>query len=277
MRNPAENAQLALLLEVTGTPKPGNVDRHRDYDSLRFEHFMAGAVGAARGFRLAMDNQRIGHAFERSIHGMSQQSGGNTQFGAILILIPLLSAATRDDLTQSGCQQVVEETSVEDACAFYHAFEHVEVAVNEPPPELSDLDVRLGRDAIPTIRDRQLTLYQIMKQSATHDGVAAEWINGFHRCFQAAEWLQSGSGPIFRRTARIFLRLLADEEDTFIITRNGESIATEVTERANDVLAGTESAEAFADELVDRDINPGTTADITAGGLFIALEDGLPV
>ena len=37
MRDPAENAQLALLLEVTGTPKPGNVDRHRDYPGLRFE------------------------------------------------------------------------------------------------------------------------------------------------------------------------------------------------------------------------------------------------
>ena len=47
MRDPAENAQLALLLEVTGTPKPGNVDRHRDYPELRFEHFAAGAVGGA--------------------------------------------------------------------------------------------------------------------------------------------------------------------------------------------------------------------------------------
>ena len=48
MRDPAENAQLALLLEVTGTPKPGNVDRHRDYPGLRFEHFAEAPSGRFR-------------------------------------------------------------------------------------------------------------------------------------------------------------------------------------------------------------------------------------
>ena len=79
MREPAENGQLALLLEVTGTPKPGNVDRHRDYPGLRFEHFAAGAVGALSGLRMAADGAPLGAAFERAVNGMSDQSGGNTQ------------------------------------------------------------------------------------------------------------------------------------------------------------------------------------------------------
>ncbi|MFC6728106.1 triphosphoribosyl-dephospho-CoA synthase, partial [Natronoarchaeum mannanilyticum] len=53
MRTPAQNAELALLLEVAGTPKPGNVDRKRDLPDLRFEHFLAGAVGAQDGLRAA--------------------------------------------------------------------------------------------------------------------------------------------------------------------------------------------------------------------------------
>ena len=39
-RSPADDAVLALLLEVAGTPKPGNVDRRRDLDDLRFESFL---------------------------------------------------------------------------------------------------------------------------------------------------------------------------------------------------------------------------------------------
>ncbi|MFW5974397.1 MAG: triphosphoribosyl-dephospho-CoA synthase, partial [Natrialbaceae archaeon] len=49
VRSTTQNAQLALLLEVSSTPKPGNVDRKREYPDLRFEQFMAGAVGARRG------------------------------------------------------------------------------------------------------------------------------------------------------------------------------------------------------------------------------------
>ena len=104
--SPADHAELALLLEVAATPKPGNVDRDHDYPDLRFEHFLAGAVGAAEGLRMA--NERgptaplVGEAFERAVAGMSQQDGGNTQFGCLLLLVPLVRAAARDDLSPAG-------------------------------------------------------------------------------------------------------------------------------------------------------------------------------
>jgi triphosphoribosyl-dephospho-CoA synthase len=277
MRNPAENAQLALLLEVSGTPKPGNVDRHRDYDGLRFEHFMAGAVGSLSGLRMAADGDRIGRAFERGVAGMSDQSGGNTQFGALLMLTPLVGAAATDRLSPAGTSEVVEATTVADACDFYRAFDHVDVAVDEPPEDMGALDVRRGSDAVPTLRERELSLYDVMAQSADRDGVAAEWTAGFERSFEAAEWLRSDDGPIYKRASRVFLRLLADEPDTFVVTRNGETAADEATDRAQAVLDGAEDAEALAEEFVERDINPGTTADLTAAALFIALERGLEV
>ncbi len=277
MRDCPANAQLALLLEVTGTPKPGNVDRHRDYDTLRFEHFMAGAVGARPGFEAAAAGTPIGTAFAQSIEGMSHQSGGNTQFGALLAIMPLVQTAATTDLTPNAATMVVEETTIEDACAFYRAFDHVDVAVPPPPPGLEDLDVRRGSDATSAITNRGISLYQVMDHAASHDGIAAEWTTGFQRSFEAAEWLLTDDGPIYQRTSRTFLRLLADQPDTFIITRNGQQPAEEVTERAAAVLEGTEAGEVLADELVARDINPGTTADITAAALFIALERGLEV
>jgi Triphosphoribosyl-dephospho-CoA synthetase len=122
-RSPADNAQLALLLEVTGTPKPGNVDRHRDLDDLRFGQFMAGAVGAGEGLRRAADDDAVGPAFERAVAGMADRADENTQFGCLLLLVPLVRAAARDTLTPDGVTEVVESTTIDDAVAFYRAFD----------------------------------------------------------------------------------------------------------------------------------------------------------
>ncbi|MDS0276238.1 triphosphoribosyl-dephospho-CoA synthase [Halomicroarcula sp. S1AR25-4] len=276
-RSTDQNAELALLLEVSGTPKPGNVDREREYDDLRFEHFLAGAVGARPGLELAADGERVGHAFERAVEGMSGQSGGNTQFGALLVLTPLVAAASADDLTTAGVERVVAQTTVADAADFYRAFEHVDVAVDDPPEGLEPLDVRRGREAIPTLEKRGLTLSDVMAQSADVDGVAAEWSSGFERVFEAAEGILDDEGPVADRASRAFLRLLAAEVDTFVVTRNDRETAAEVQRRAQAVLDGEEDATELAAEFVARDVNPGTTADLVAGALFVALERGLVV
>lgn len=277
MRSLAQNAELALLLEVTSTPKPGNVDRHHDYDDLRFEHFVAGAVGARPGLDLAADGEPVGHAFERAVEGMATQDGGNTQFGALLMVTPLVAAAASGELSRERVRAVVSETTVEDAANFYRAFEHVSVAVDDPPADLDALDVRRGRDAVPELERRGLTLEDVMDLSADVDGVAAEWVDGFPRSFDAADAVLSREGPVPDRAASVFVELLADDVDTFVVTRNGREVAEEVTRRAQAVLDGEETASDLADELVDRDVNPGTTADVIAAALFVALERGLQV
>ncbi|MEF8843378.1 MAG: triphosphoribosyl-dephospho-CoA synthase [Haloarculaceae archaeon] len=281
MRSVVQNAVLALLLEVTGTPKPGNVDRHRDHPDLRFEHFLAGAVGAWPGLSSLAGEAPLGEGFERAVAGMADQRGGNTQFGALLLLAPLVRAANVDgtdgDLSPAGAGDAVERTTVEDAVAFYRAFEHVTVAVEDPPEGLSDLDVRRGRDAAPALRERGLTLADVMALSADVDGVAAEWVGGFERTFEAGAWLLADDGPVPDRTSRAFLRLLADEVDTFVLKTAGREPAEEATRRARAVLDGEERGAELAREFVERGINPGTTADLTAGALFVALERGLAV
>jgi triphosphoribosyl-dephospho-CoA synthase len=281
-RTLAENAQLALLLEVSGTPKPGNVDRHRDLGDLRFEHFLAGGVGARSGLQRAAEGDAVGISFEQAIDGMSNQQGGNTQFGCLLLLIPLIKAAATQSLTPAGVTTVVEATTVDDAIDFYRAFEHVDVAVDEPPSEAEPLDVRRGSAAGSTLRERELSLYDIMALSADPesrfgDGNAREWVSGFERTFEAADSLLADEGPVLARTARVFLDLLADEPDTLVSINHGEAVARDVSERAADVDHDLAAAERLAEEFVDRGYNPGTTADITAAALFVALERGLVV
>ncbi|ARS88561.1 triphosphoribosyl-dephospho-CoA synthase [Natrarchaeobaculum aegyptiacum] len=279
MKTPAQHAQLALLLEVAGTPKPGNVDRRRDLEDLWFEHFLAGAVAAMEGLELAERGAPIGDAFERAVEGMAEQGGGNTQFGSLLLLVPLVSAA-RPDLTPTAVERVVTETTVDDAAGFYRAFDHVDVFVDDPPDDMEALDVRRGSDAVPDLEERGLSLLDVLERSAPGDDVAREWTTGFERSFTAADRLAAASGPIVDRTAAVFLSLLAERPDTLVANRRGEDVAREVTERARDLHAREanetepDAVEAFADDLVARGINPGTTADLVAAGLFVALESG---
>jgi len=277
VRSTAENAQLALLLEVSSTPKPGNVDRAREYPDLRFEHFATGVVGARDGLELTADGEPVGESFREAVAGMSQQSGGNTQFGALLLVTPLVRAAAADVLSPSGVERVVADTTVADAADFYRAFEHVGVSVEDPPEGMEDIDVRRGADAVPAVRDRGLTFAALMERSAPTDGVAAELVDGCPRTFTTADRIADGSGPVTDRAAAAYLDALATEVDTFVLTQHGRGTAEEVRRRAAAAQDGEEDPDTLAAEFVERGINPGTTADIVAGGLFVALERGLEV
>jgi triphosphoribosyl-dephospho-CoA synthase len=271
-----DHAVLALLLEVAGTPKPGNVDRRRDYDDLRFEHFLAGGVGARHGLELAADGEPVGEAFEAAVAGMAQQSGGNTQFGCLLNLVPLVAAAADGTLTPVGVERVVAGTTVADAANFYRAFEHVDVAVGDPPEGMDDLDVRRGAAAVPAVESRGLTLADLMARS-DGDGNAREWTRGFPRTFRAAEAMVADDGPATDRVARAFLSLLSDEPDTLVRVEHGPETAYEVMDRAAALGRDLDAAEDLAVEFHGRGINPGTTADVAAAATFVALERGLPV
>ncbi|GGM59515.1 triphosphoribosyl-dephospho-CoA synthase [Halarchaeum rubridurum] len=275
----AGDAQLALLLELAATPKPGNVDRERDHPDLRFEQFLAGAVGARRGFDAAAAGAPVGDAFETAVAGMAARARDNTQFGALLLLVPLVAAAaTGDDgeVTPAAVADVIDATTVEDAAGFYRAFEHVDVRVGAPPDDCDALDVRRGRDAIPALRSRELTLAEAVTAGAPTDGVAREWADGFERTFDAAEALRTGTAPLPERVSRTFLRLLAADPDGLVAARHGDAVAERVSDRAAALADADRSViDAWADDLVDAGINPGTTADVVAAALFVALSRGV--
>ncbi|QWC18751.1 triphosphoribosyl-dephospho-CoA synthase [Halorubrum sp. 2020YC2] len=262
--DPVDDATLALLLEVAGTPKPGNVDRRRDLDDLRFEAFLGGAVGARAGLELAAgetaadDPPGVGAAFERAVEGMAARAGTNTQFGCLLLLVPLIRAAADPDrgLSPDGVDAVCRGTTVDDAVAFYRAFEAVDVAVDDPPPGADDLDVRRGSDAEPALRERGATLRDVLALSAepiesaesagsvepdrVPDRNAAEWTEGFPRTFRAAEWILTDEGPLADRAARAFLGLLAAESDTLVASTRGAETARAASARARALLESGE-------------------------------------
>ena len=264
MVRPAERAQLAMMLEVTAYPKPGNVDRCHDYPETRLEHFLASAIFARQALGEAERGEgRIGEIIRHAVRDTNCHEGGNTHFGAFILLIPLVYGK---DIP--GAIAAVAKTDTSDAVAFYKAFAMTKVLMNAT----DELDVN-DPHALGVIRDREMTLLDIMQHSAANDMVAREWVTGFLLVRRGADLLQQ-LGPGRQSIVNMFLTLLATEPDTFIIKKHGLEVARETMLRARDVLDEKLDIRQFDEDCIQRDINPGSIADITIASIYIALGEG---
>ncbi|KUK63751.1 MAG: Triphosphoribosyl-dephospho-CoA protein [Methanoculleus marisnigri] len=260
----AERAQMAMMLEVCAYPKPGNVDRCHDYSDTRLEHFLASTILARPAFDAAeRTGGRVGSLIREAVTLTAGHAGGNTHFGAFILLIPLVLGGDID-----GARRIVSGTDVEDAIDFYAAFGLTSVRM----PESDDLDVN-DPASIAAIRERGMTLADIMAHSAPRDMVAREWTNGFALTRRCADLLHAhGHGR--QAIVAAFLDLLASEPDTFIAKKHGEAVAERTMRCAAEVLGGGRDLCAFDAECIAGGINPGSIADITIAGIYVALGEG---
>ncbi len=253
-----------MALEVLASPKPGNVDRCHDYAETRLEHFVVSTLAARPALEAAEARAAgLGSLIEAAVASTACHAGGNTHFGAFLLLVPLVYGGTLE-----GGIEAVRASTVEDAVAFYRAFALTRVRVAAE----DELDVN-DPGAADALRARGMTLLDVMAHSARRDMVAREWTNGFTLCRRAAEALLADSDP---RTAvgRTFLALLATEPDTFIAKKHGPDLAEETRRRAAAVVRGEASLGSLDTWCIGRGVNPGSLADITIGAIFLALGRG---
>lgn len=261
---PVERAQLAMMLEVCAYPKPGNVDRCHDYQDTRLEHFLASTILSRSALEEAETGTgRIGEIIKHAVRDTNVHGGGNTHFGAFILLIPLVYGK---DIP--GAMNAIQKTDVSDAVAFYKAFAMTEVRMNAT----DELDVN-DPHTLTVIRDREMNLMDIMTHSAPQDMVAREWVTGFPVTRRGADILIQ-TGPGRDAIVRAFLTLLATEPDTFIIKKHGSAVAREIMTAARDVLEGKRTVEDLDTECISRNINPGSIADIIIASLYIALGEG---
>jgi triphosphoribosyl-dephospho-CoA synthase len=262
--SPAERAALAMMLEVAAGPKPGNVDRCHDYPDTRLEHFLASVLFSLPALARAERGEGgIGDLIYDAVESASCHSGGNTHFGAFLLLVPLIFGKDIE-----GAKEAVSHTTVEDAVRFYEAFALTQVRML-PSDELDVNDP----GTLEEIRRRGMTLHDIMAHSAGRDMVAAEWVEGFPLTREAADYLHiQGPGP--DAIPHTFLLLLASHLDTFIVKKHGMEVAREVRKKAAEAHIGIRDVKELDKELLDRGINPGSIADITIAGIYTALAEG---
>ena len=279
----ARCAQLAMMLEVSATPKPGNIDRDHNYADTRFEHFLASAVGVYPILeKAARSDSGAGSLIREAVLESSKwQKGGNTHFGSFILLIPLVMAAGRcEDIECLKVQvkKVVRGTAVDDAVEFYGAF--LEAGVKVKP--VKDLDLT-DAESTENIRMQGLTLFNMMEISAGYDMIAEEWTNGFQKTFECATSIQNKikKHGINDAVVLTFMELLSKYKDTFIQTKFDDRKAEEISFRAQNILKKEELGDrmddiySFDDELIKEGVNPGSTADLIISGLFVSLFEGM--
>jgi triphosphoribosyl-dephospho-CoA synthase len=272
VRDVAAAAQLACLLEASA-PKPGNVSPGRHFDDLRYEDFLAAA--AAIGEPLAAAGVRpLGVTIRLATEATHRWARSNVNLGIVLLLAPLVRAASQSGVADSrSVRAVLEQTTVDDAREVYAA---IRLAAPGGLGQVESQDVALEPDR---------ALVDVMRLAADRDGIAREYATGFDTTF-------SIGAPAVARARRdglewndavveAYLTLLAAAPDTHIERRGGVPLAADVTRRAREVMAagGVRSAagRAAIDEF-DRTLrdpnhtaNPGTTADLTAAAIFVVL------
>ncbi len=277
----ARCAQLAMILEVSATPKPGNIDRDHNYSDTRFEHFLASAVGVYPILeKAAASKYGIGLLIHNSVmESCKWQSGGNTHFGAFILLIPLVMAGGRCEnksCLKEQVQKIVRETTIDDAVEFYLAFSKAKVKVKP----VDDLDLS-DTDSIEKIKAEGLTLFDMMEISGSYDMIAGEWVNGFEKTFECAALIQDKIKKygINEAVVLTFMELLSRNKDTFIVTKFDIKKAEEVSIRARNILHKDmniiNEIRKFDEELLNEGVNPGSTADIIIAGLFVSLFEGM--
>lgn len=260
----AELAQFAMLLEVTAREKPGNIDRCHDYADTRLDHFLSSAVLAKPIFSAVEDGRlSIGEAMRDAVARTNMHNGGNTHFGAFLLLLPLIAGRGI-----AGAAKLVKKTTVTDAVLFYEAFGLTQVRVRTDDP----LDVN-DPASVQRLIDEHITMYDVMEYSALHDMVAREWTNGFALTRRAADLLIAQNGGV-HAIPGMFLALMAGYPDTFIAKKFDEKTAELVMYKAREVQDGKRTLAAFDEECIQACINPGSLADICIAGIFAALLEG---
>lgn len=273
----ARCAQLAMLLEVSASPKPGNVDREHNYPDTCFEHFVASSVSAYPVLELAARSRNgIGYLIRSAVcESSAWQRGGNTHFGAFLLLIPLSMAAgelfdspkrvnfklSQDEFEDLAARAhaFVKATSCEDAVEFYRAFEVAGVRVNS----VDEFSLR-NPEAAAELRKQQITLYKLMEIAEGYDLIANEWTSGFERCLEGArsiiefiqalnsgnknQFLNCSSTGINEAVVYTFLRLLSRHRDTFIQTKFDKETADYVSFKAGEILLAWENSSGYTTE-----------------------------
>jgi triphosphoribosyl-dephospho-CoA synthase len=115
-----------------------------------------------------------------------------------------------------------------------------------------------------------------MALAADRDLIARQYANSFREVFEiGVPELQSG--PVEQALIRCQLRLMSVCIDSHIARKCGLAAAEEVRRRATAVEATDAKAMARFDAWLRHDghrLNPGSTADLVAACLFIAMREG---
>lgn len=272
---PADAVRWACVLEATA-PKAGNVFPGMSFGDLCHRDFVVAADIAAESLadRDSKLSVRVLEAVRRSV----EATGTNVNLGILLLLGPLVGAdeslgqpaggVDRWDCWRPAVKSFLAGLSREDGQRY---FEAISRSMAGGLGVVAEMDVR-------TTPADEIDLVQAMRLSADDDRIARQYACDFSDLFDNVVPVVAAEihhcGDVLAGTASAHLRLLAEEPDSLIARKRGREVALAVQKRAAEVRPQNASEVAeFDTYLRDRahSLNPGTTADLIAAGLYVLL------
>lgn len=287
----AKIAQIASVLEVSGHPKPGNVHRTQDFEDMVFEDFLVSGIAigntmkkaAERGLKYKDKLERInlGELIKEAVLETNKWVENNTNLGIIMLLTPLSAAAGNlkhfNDL-RDKVQEMMLATTPHDAVNLYDA---INIADAGGMGEREDLDVS-NEKAKEELIEKNVNMFQVLDISSSWDALAYELTHKMQVSFEIGyptyKRLRKKYG-INKATVQTFLTILSYQPDTLISRKYDTSTSGRVKADAKIILdkggiltpEGKSLLLKFDRDLMNKKYNPGTTADLTASSLMIAL------
>lgn len=267
-----EAVQIACIWEATAR-KVGNVHPRAEFADTSYLDFLMSAALIAGSFNSGPE-RGLGAAILDAVRATTLRIGKNTNLGMILLFAPLCKVSEEQDL-RAGVVRVLSELTIADASL---AFNAIRLARPGGLGETKEQDVR---------QEPTVTLLEAMRLAAGRDQVARQYASGFADIFDfglpVLEDALRRFGCLEAAIIDLQLRWLARESDSLIARKNGMIVANDVQKQAAEVLSagGIETNEgrragrqldAFLRKEGNR-LNPGSTADLIAACLFVALRE----
>jgi triphosphoribosyl-dephospho-CoA synthase len=265
MNDVARCALTACLWEVSAR-KAGNVHRFADFEDLSYLDFVLSAAAMAPALQADLEKP-LGVTVLDAIRETREVARTNTNLGIVLLLAPLSKCKLGQWRSQLEAQ--LAATTIDDAKNVYEAIRLAN------PGGLGKVDNQDVADQ-PT-----QTLREVMTLADERDLVARQYSNCFHEVLeQGVPTLLDGwhrCGSIEAAILHLQIQLLSAYPDTLIVRKRGIVEAQQVQSRAREIdLATAEGRRRFLefDCWLREDghaRNPGTSADLVAACLFVAL------
>ena len=262
-------AFIAACRDELESPKPGNVHvfapGHR-MTTIQFIQSAKAVVGP-----LCEPATRVGARIRGAIEATHQAVGLNTNLGIVLLCAPLAAAAElkRFEL-RDALIRVLDDLDVRDA-------NHVFAAIVQASP------AGLGRaEKHDVFAPARVTLKQAMAEAADRDRIARQYATAFADIFDLGMALHAAavahwSDPKWAALA-VYLGFLSRFPDSHVTRKHGADTASDLRRTAmkfDTLLWSTQEPANLLDQLLGwdavlkaRDINPGTSADLTVATMF---------
>ena len=275
----------ACMAEIEAL-KPGNVHIFADGHRLTVHDFIKSADVTAE--IITQPNLTVGKRIFQSVKATQEAVNTNTNLGIILLCAPIIDAALHDNQAAVDVYQTMQkrlnytlsQLTVEDAVLTAQAI----VLAN--PAGLGGSEVNDVHHAL------NVTLFELMISAQHKDRIAWQYANHFSDIFEfglarytqaMTQWQALTNNKHQNKTwatTALYLSFLARQLDSHVVRKHGEALAKQLMQEALEMEAVFWASDnpklaqkhllAWDASLKSRNINPGTSADLTVACLMVS-------